>query len=357
MITNVIKVLVPATLAFAAGILITPAITHFLYKHKLWKKKAGKTAGYGGGDTPIFNRLHDTRDTGTPRMGGIVVWFSVALVTFGICTLALLTKDPTFEKLNFLSRNQTLIPLALLLGGALVGFIDDLLIVRGSMDHFAGGLSLTKRLAFVTFAALFSGWWFFDKLDTSSIGFPFIGQIDLGVAYIIVYILVALAVYASSVIDGIDGLSGGVFASIFAAYASIAFSQAQVDLAAFCATIVGGLLAFLWFNVPPARFYMSETGMMALTLSLTAIAFLTDKTGEGLGVFVLPIIALPLVITVGSNIIQIIAKKKFGRKIFLVAPLHHHFEALGWPAAKVTMRYWIISIVCAFFGVVIALVG
>lgn len=356
MTADVIKVLIPATLTFAVGIGITPLITHFLYRHKLWKKKAGKNKGYGGGETPLFNELHKERDTGTPRMGGIVVWLSVALVSLGILLLALLTDNETLRKLNFLSRNQTLIPLALLLGGAIVGLIDDLLVVRGSSDHFAGGLSLLKRLTFVFGASLFCGWWFFEKLDTSSIGLPLIGSIDFGIGYIVLYVLVALAVYASSVIDGIDGLSGGVFTSIFAAYAAIAFSQSQVDLAALCAALVGGLLAFLWFNVPPARFYMSETGMMALTLSLTAIAFLTDKTGAGLGVFVLPIIGLPLVLTVASDIIQVVAKKKFGRKVFLVAPLHHHFEALGWSAAKVTMRYWIISIVCAFFGVVIALI-
>ena len=144
---------------------------------------------------------------------------------------------------------------------------------------------------------------------------------------------------------------------MFAAYGGIAFYQQQIDLAAFCATIAGGILAFLWFNIPPARFYMTETGTMGLTITLTVVAFMTDTLGGGYGLLVLPIIALPLVITVLSNIIQIASKKFRGKKVFLVAPLHHHFEAIGWPSYKVTMRYWVFSLVCAILGISLALIG
>ena len=170
--------------------------------------------------------------------------------------------------------------------------------------------------------------------------------------------MVALALYASGIIDGIDGLSGGVFAAIFAAYGAIAFYQQQIDLAAYCAMIVGAILAFLWFNIPPARFYMSETGTMGLTLTLAVVAFMTDSLGGGVGVLVLPIIALPLVVTVLSVIVQVLSKKfRGGKKVFLVSPLHNHFQALGWPSYKVTMRYWVISMVFAILGVIVALVG
>ena len=145
---------------------------------------------------------------------------------------------------------------------------------------------------------------------------------------------------------------------MFTAYAGIAFYQQQINLAAFSALIVGGILAFLWFNIPPARFYMSETGTMGLTITLTVVAFMTDSLGGGHGVFVLPIVAFPLVITVLSVVIQLLSKKfRNGKKIFQVAPIHHHFEAIGWPAAKVTMRYWVISIVFAIIGLSIALIG
>ena len=152
-------------------------------------------------------------------------------------------------------------------------------------------------------------------------------------------------------------LAGGVFAIMFTSYGVIAFAQNQIDLAAFCGTVVGGLLAFLWFNVPPARFYMTETGVMGLTLALTITAFMTDTLGGGKGVAVLPLVALPLVVTVLSDIIQVASKRFRGKKVFAVAPLHHHFEAIGWPAPKVTMRYWIFSMVAAFVGVIVALAG
>jgi phospho-N-acetylmuramoyl-pentapeptide-transferase len=162
---------------------------------------------------------------------------------------------------------------------------------------------------------------------------------------------IVVGIFSGSIIDGIDGLAAGVMSSAFSAYMIIAFSRNQIDLAAFCAVIVGGLLAFLWFNIPPARFYLGETGMLGLTITLAVVAFLTKE------VAVLPIIAFPLVVTSFSSSIQMFSKRHFGKKIFRVAPLHHHFEAIGWPSYKVTMIYWIISIICAIFGTVIALLG
>jgi phospho-N-acetylmuramoyl-pentapeptide-transferase len=207
----------------------------------------------------------------------------------------------------------------------------------------------------VVFLSGFIGWWFYAKLAVVAINIPFGYPLALGWLIIPFFILVSLCLYASGVIDGIDGLSGGVFASIFASYTIIAFSENQIDLAAFCATVVGGLLAFLWFNIPPARFYMSETGTMGLTLAIASVAFMTDNLGGGIGVTVLPIIGALLVVTVLSNVLQVISKRYFGRKIFRIAPLHHHFEAIGWPGPKVVMRYWVLSIMFAFAGVILAL--
>jgi phospho-N-acetylmuramoyl-pentapeptide-transferase len=353
MTLSVLKIIAPAITSFVIGIALTPLVTHYLYKHRAWKKKAGKGVGYGGGTTPVFDALHETKDTGTPRMGGIVIWASVLATTVVFFVAGYFT-DSSIIDINFFSRSQTLLPLAALLVGALAGFIDDLLVIRGTGKHFAGGLPLSQRLLVVGTFALFTGWWFYARLGVSLVAIPFYGYLDLGVFFIPFVLLVAVSIYASGVIDGIDGLSGGVFATIFAAYSAIAYSQSQVDLAAFCATITGGILAFLWFNIPPARFYMTETGIMALTMSLTVIAFMSDAIGEGEGVLLLPLIALPLVATVLSDIIQVTSKRFFGRKVFRVAPLHHHFEAIGWPGYKVTMRYWIISIVCAAAGLIIS---
>ena len=357
MVVDLIKVISPTAIAFFVGMVITPVVTHYLYKYKCWKKTSGKKAGYAGGNTPLFNELHKDKEVGTPRMGGIVIWASVFITVMGLWLLERYVGGRALEKLEFLSRSQTWLPLFALLVGAVVGFIDDLLEVLGNGGHFAGGLPLSRRLLIVAIFYLFAGWWFYERLDVSSVSIPFDGVVQFGIWFIPFFVLVGIAVYAGGVIDGIDGLSGGVFAIMFASYGMIAVAQHQVDLAAFCATVVGALLAFLWFNIPPARFYMTETGVMGLTLALTVTAFMTDKIADGRGVAVLPIIAFPLLVTVLSDIIQVLSKKFRGKKVFLIAPLHHHFEALGWPPYKVTMRYSVLSAVTAFLGVIIALAG
>lgn len=357
MILDVAKVFIPALAAFAIGITITPFLTHYLYKWKAWKKKAGKI-GLDGKASAIFNEIHKEREVSTPRMGGIVVWGSVAVTTISLYLLSRYANGFLIDNLDFLSRNQTWLPFFTLMVGAIVGLLDDVLEIRATPDQVSKGLSLGLRVGLVSVLALFVGWWFYAKLDVVSIGIPFNGELFVGPLIIPIFILISLALYAGGVIDGIDGLAGGVFAIIFSAYASVAFNQGQFDLAAFSATVAGGLLAFLWFNIPPARFYMTETGTMALTLALAVVAFMTDTLGDGEGIAILPIIAFPLVITVLSNVIQVFSKKlRGGKKVFLVAPLHHHFEALGWPSYKVVMRYWVISIICAVFGMTLALVS
>ncbi len=199
----------------------------------------------------------------------------------------------------------------------------------------------------------FIGWWFYEKLGVTSISIPLSEPLYLGVFIIPFFIILTNFLYASGIIDGIDGLSGGVFATIFTAYGGISFMQAQYDLAAFCLMITGSILAFLWFNIPPARFWMTETGTMSLTLTLAVIVLMTDNIVSGYGIALLPIIGFLLVVTVFSNIIQISYRKVTGKKLFRIAPLHHHFEAIGWPSHKVTMRYWVISMICAVLGLVI----
>lgn len=347
--STLLSVLLPALLSFTVGIAITPVVTHFLYKYKVWKKQGGKVA-MGGHEAIEFNRLKGQEETKTPRMGGIIIWLSVLLTLAFTHIMAITFPDSFFPDFNYLTRSQTLIPAATLMIGALIGFLNDFYDVARDGQ----GIRLPIRLGLVTFLSTILGWWFYTKLDVTSISIPFDGNLELGILIIPFFVLLTLGLYASGVIDGIDGLSGGVFASIFSAYAGIAFIQSQFDLAAFCATVVGGILAFLWFNIPPARFWMTETGSMALTLSLATVVFMTDTLGEGNGIPLLPIVGLPLIATVASNIIQVFYRKATGRKFFRIAPIHHHFEAIGWPSHKVTMRYWIISIFCASVGVILA---
>lgn len=351
MILDAARVLIPFVVAFAIGIASAPVLAHYLYKHKAWKKKGGKHKGMGDdAGTPIFNELHKDREMNVPRMGGILIWSTVALTALFFSALGYFLDGP-FVLLDFVTREQTWLPLAALLIGGAVGLVDDVLEVTQSK----GGLSLLKRLLIVTAFATFAGWWFYEKLGVSAVGVPFLEAISLGQLFIVFFVFVTLALYASGVIDGIDGLAGGVFAIIFMAYAGISFAQMQYSLAAFSAVVSGALLAFTWFNIPPARFYLSETGSMALTMALAVTAFSADVLGEGVGVFVLPVIAFPLAATVVANVIQVVGKKIFKKKIFKVAPIHHHFEAIGWPPYKVTMRYWVVTIIAGIFGVALAL--
>ncbi len=350
MVPETIQVLVPAAAAFAIGIAITPILTHYLYKHRAWKKRAGKHA-LDGSVASEFNRLHSDNEVRAPRMGGVIIWASAALTIFLFAALEQMFSSSIFDTLHFLSRAQTWVPLAALLIGAGAGLIDDLLVVRPGGE----GLPISIRLLVVIVLSTIIGWWFYDKLDVSVINIPFSEPLFLGILIVPFFVFISLGLFASGVIDGIDGLSGGVFMSIFASYSLIAYVQHQIDLSAFAAAIVGGILAFLWFNIPPARFYMSDTGTMALTLALAVIVFMTDSLGGGYGIAAFPLIGALLIVTVLSNVAQVLSKKLFGRKLLRVAPLHHHFEAIGWPGYKVVMRYWVLSIIFAFLGVILAL--
>lgn len=345
---TIIKIFLPALLAFAIGLAMTPVLTHFLYKHRIWKSHGGKTA-LNGETADEFNRLKGEGETKTPRMGGIIIWGAVVCTAAIVFVTDLLVTNTLASELSFISRAQTWIPLATLMIGALIGLLNDWY----DVSHAGVGIRLRVRLLFICGLAGMIAWWFYDRLDVTSINIPLWGHWEIGILIIPFFVLLSLAVYASGVIDGIDGLSGGVFAAVFTAYTGIAFIQMQYDIAALSATIVGAILAFLWFNIPPARFYMTETGTMPLTLTLAVIAFMTDALGDGYGISMLPIVAAPLVATVASNIIQVSYRKMTGEKFFRIAPFHHHLEAIGWPSHKVTMRYWVFSMMVGLLGVVL----
>lgn len=350
MIINVIKVVVPSILAFLLGIFITPFFTNLFYKYKMWKKSPRCEAGV----SQAFQDVHNTtNELSTPRVGGVIIWVSVLLTVIVIYLMAIIFPGELTEKLNFLSRGQTLVPLATLLFASLIGLTDDLLQILGKGDYSKDNIIYRKvKIACVCLIGLVVSYWFYYKLGMTTVHIPFGGEFELGILFIPFFILVMLSVFSTSVLDGMDGLSGGIMTSIFAAYSVIAFANNQIDISALCAVIAGGILAFLWFNIPPARFYMGETGMLGLTVTLSVIAFLTNS------VLVLPLIALPLVATSLSVIIQIVSYKYFNkRRVFKVAPLHHHFEALGWSREKVVMRYWIIGIISAISGVILALIS
>lgn len=349
-VVNLIKSFGLFALSFIVAMLLTPALTHYMYKYKLWRKEI-RTYSPDGSKTPLFAALHKDRETRVPRLGGALIWITTIFLAFILWSMAQLTQNAFLLKANFLSRNQTWLPLFTLAAASLLGLADDLMQVLGKGGYVAGGIKFRHRLAVVFCIALSGALWFYFKLGWRAIYIPGYGDLFIGLWYIPLFVAAMIILFSSSVVDGIDGLAGGVFASAFAAYGGIAFFRGQVDIAAFCAVILGSLLAFLWFNIPPARFYMGESGILGLTTALTVVAFLTDS------VVVLPIIGFVLMLEVASNIIQFASKRFRGKKVFLIAPIHHHFEALGWPPYKVTMRFWVISMVTAMVGIAVALVG
>ncbi|HDZ54610.1 hypothetical protein LCGC14_0101720 [marine sediment metagenome] len=350
LLLNIVKIFVLTATAFVIAMALTPLLTHFLYKYKLWRKEAREKT-ITGEEAPVFLKLHKERETKVPRLGGLLIWVTCLLMAVSFFAISRFFDNFWAQKLNFLSRPETWLPLFTLVTASILGFFDDIFQVFGKGKYVAGGITFTKRLLLVIFIGLIGAWWFYFKLGWDTLHIPFVGDITIGLWYIPLFIIVILASWSGGVIDGLDGLAGGVFASIFGAFSLIAFAQGKFDLAAFSAVIAGAIFAFLWFNIPPARFYMGETGMLGLTTTLAVVAFLTDS------VLVLPIIGGLLVLESGSVILQLLSKKFRKKKIWLCTPIHHHFEAKGWPPYKVTMRFWIIGVVLAIMGVTVRLLG
>jgi phospho-N-acetylmuramoyl-pentapeptide-transferase len=351
----VFKILLPTIVAFILGIFLTPMFSHIFYKYKLWKRSSridSSNVGHQGGMGKNFETIYNSKETKTPRLGGIIVWFSVVLTVFLSIVSSGYLSGLGLENIEFISRSQTLIPFLSLLLGAFLGLIDDLLQIFGNKKQLSIGIPRRIRIFFVLFLGMIEGIWFYYRLGYRGIDIPFTDyQIILGYGFILFVIFVVLALFSSGVIDGVDGLASGVFAIIFASYGFIGIIQQQYDIATFSFVIVGALLAFLWFNIPPARFYLGETGVLSLTLSLAVLIFLTNT------IFAFLLIGLPLILTSASSLGQIISRRFFNKKLLNIAPLHHHLETIGWSRAKITMRYWVFSMMCGVAGIIIVIIG
>ncbi len=338
----VIKILFFTTLAFVFTIAWTPILTHFLYKYKFGKHIRAD------GSTPIFSRLH-AKKSGTPTMGGILIWLTTLIFALFFFYLEKIFPWPPLAYLNFLSRSQTLLPLGCLVASALVGMVDDILDSK-HLGYRKRGIKFSHKLIIYTAIALVGAFWFYFKLDWDVVHIPFLGNFYLGWFYILFFVAVVVGTaFAVNQTDGLDGLAGGTLLIAFGVYAVIAFLTEKYDLAVFCGVIVGALVAFLWFNINPARFFMGDTGSMSLGVTLALVALYTNTA------FILPFLGFIFVIEALSTIIQILAKKIGGRKIFLSAPIHHHFEAKGWSEPKIVMRFWLIAGVTAAVGLIIFL--
>lgn len=319
-------------MAFCIAMALTPIYTFLAYRYKFWKRS--RSTSTTGEILQVIAKLRD-RKRNFPTMAGIIIILAVTIVTV------------VFN----LDREQTWLPLAALLSGGLVGLIDDILNVRGKGEGVAG-LRAPIKFAMITVVAAIGAWFFYYKLGYTSVQVPFVGELSLGLWLIPLFIFVVVSTgNAVNISDGMDGLSGGLLTSAFGAFAVIALLQGNFGIAALCLTIIGALLAYLWFNIPPARFQMGDVGSFSLGTALGVIAMLTNS------LFLLPIIGFVFVAEAGSSLIQIVSKRFFHRKVFIAAPIHHHFNAQDWPKTKITMRFWVIGQVCAAVGVILALAG
>lgn len=330
--TGSAKVFLLSLLAFCFAMVLTPIYTFFAYRYSWWKQK--RTSATTGEALSVVSQ-QSTRKRNVPTMAGLIVIASVTLVTV----------------LFNLDRRQTWLPLVALLGGGIVGIIDDIINVRGKGIGIAG-IRAPIKFAMITLVAGVAAWFFYYKLGYTSIHIPFMSDVTLGWVLIPLFILAVVSTgNAVNISDGRDGLAGGLLVSAFGAFGVIAMLQGHFGIAAFCMTMFGALLSYIWFNIPPARFFMGDVGSFAMGTSLGVVAMLTNT------LFLLPIIGLVFVLEAGSSLIQIFSKKVFHRKVFIAAPLHHHLEALEWSKEKVTMRFWVIGQACAVIGVVLALLG
>jgi phospho-N-acetylmuramoyl-pentapeptide-transferase len=331
---EMVAMLVLSVGSFLLAMFLTPIYTYFAYKYKFWKKQ--RTTSVTGEKLEVINKLHAHKFIRHfPTMAGII----------GVVTITVITL------LFNLDRAQTWLPLAALVGGGFVGLLDDIINIHGDGTGVAG-LRSSLKFTMITILGLGLGWFFHVKLGYDTVYVPFVGGWYIGWTMILLFAFAVVATgNAVNISDGLDGLAGGLASMSYGSFAVIAILQGNYGVAGFCFTVVGALLSYIWFNIPPARFMMGDVGSFALGTALGVVAMMTGS------ILLLPVIGLLFVIETGSSLIQIISKKFFGRKIFISTPIHHHLEAKGWPEPKITMRFWVVSAVTSFIGVVFALAG
>ncbi len=280
---------------------------------------------------------------GTPTMGGVMIIIPVAIVTILLNAVALVG-------MRLLGRS-VLVPLVAMIAYAVLGAIDDWEGIHGKRK----GEGMRIRTKFVAQVVLAIGlaWVLKYMLEVPDVilpGIPF--TLDLGIWYIPIaaFIIVSLS-NAVNFTDGLDGLAGLIAATAFAVYGGIALMQGQVFIARFCFTMVGALFGFLWFNVHPAELIMGDTGSLSLGATLAVVSLMTGHWA------LLPLIAIIPVSEAVSVVIQIaFFKLTHGRRFFKMAPVHLHFELLGWSETQIVQRFWLIGLLGAMLGIGLALV-
>lgn len=271
--------------------------------------------------------------SGTPTMGGIIIFIPVLLVT---------------TALNIVERRSILLPMGTIVTAGMLGAVDDMMSLTGSKgEGMRARFKLLWLLAIAVGAAVVLHYFFLLE----SVYIPFLGKVPLGAWYLPIAVFAILATSnAVNLTDGLDTLAGGTAALAFASFGIIAFLQEQVFLAAFSFTVVGAILGFLWYNAHPAQVFMGDSGALALGATLAVVALMTGHW------LLLPVVGAVFVVEALSVILQVsFFKLTGGRRLFLMSPLHHHFELMGWTETQVTMRFWLVGMLASMVGIALAL--
>lgn len=324
----------------------------------LRRRRIGKQIRIEGPDS------HQTK-LGTPTMGGVLFLVPVLLITVALNAANFLSgvewgkailRVFNFAEGSSLIGKSILVPLLVLVSFGLLGARDDWTGVFGRRND-GQGLMARAKASYQTILALLTSLGLYFFLDLRSVALPGLAEkIDLGPIYIPIAMFIMVSVSnAVNLTDGLDGLAGSTAAVAFAAYGIIANLQGQYPLSSFCFTMVGALLAFLWYNSHPAQLFMGDTGALALGATLAVVALMTGQW------LLLPVVGLVFVAEALSDIIQVSyfkwTRKRtgVGKRIFKMAPLHHHFELLGWSETHVVWRFFLISILTGMAGIALAL--
>ena len=327
-----------ATITFFLAVIWGPPLIRWLIRNEMGKKIRVEEPG-----------SHQMK-MGTPTMGGLMVIIPVLIIT-GLLNIA-----------NLLGFNiigqSVLVPLGTLVAFGVLGLIDDLEGVRSKRVFGEGIMARTKALWQVVFALIIALILYFSPTELSSVAIPgVVERIHIGLLWIPIatFIIVAMS-NAVNFTDGLDGLAGSLAAVAFACYGVIAYLQGQVWLVAFCFTMVGALLAFLWFNVHPANLIMGDVGALAIGATLAVVALMTGQW------LLLPVVGAMFVAEALSVTMQIgwfkYTRRRYGqgRRIFKMAPLHYHFELKGWSETQVMQRFFLCGILAGMLGVALALI-
>jgi len=317
--------------ALMAGVLamVAAVAAGYPFVALLRERKIGKAISSDGPESHMVKQ-------GTPTMGGLLI----VGVTVAAGLAFAVPKD-----------RDVLLPVIVTLIMGVIGWYDDLgtLVDRAQREaHDRTGMIL-KLVGFAGVGVV-SGWILYARMDAPTLLVPHYGSYDIGPVYVVIVVLVMMSMNSAfGVTDGLDMLEGSMSAVAFAAFGSIALMQGQTGVATFCFVTVGALCGFLWFNAYPARVFMGDSGALPLGTALTIVAFMTGWW------LLLPVIGVMFVVEILSSVIQIGSfRLRGGKRVFRMAPIHHHFEKLGMPETQVTVRFLMVTVAGSLAGVALA---